>query len=121
MGHYASDCTAEESEEKQDEPGQSGTQLLMAAAASGDLSNDEGFGDYNGLFFLNKGVADMSYKEALMRDQKIPRSGTSEKKVTFKEEPNCLGSVSYEHILSQTRDRKVDPNWILLDNQSTHH
>jgi hypothetical protein len=33
MGHCASECTVEESEEKQDEP-QSGTQLLMAAAAS---------------------------------------------------------------------------------------
>jgi hypothetical protein len=119
MGHFANGCTAkiDKTEEDQDEGGddQSGTQLLMAAAASGNLSDD----DHSGFFFYNEGKSAMNYKRALMSSPPVPKDGRSAKESTVPKGSECVGSADYEHLLSQTWDKKVDPNWILLDNQST--
>jgi hypothetical protein len=48
----------------------------------------------------------MNYKQALLGNQKTTEGRKTMKKVTFKEEPKCSGSVNYEHILSQTRARQ---------------
>jgi hypothetical protein len=99
----------------------------MADAALGNLSDN----DHSGFFFYNEGKSAVNYKRALMSSPPvpkhcrstssppIPKDGRSAKESTVPKGSECVGSVDYEHLLSQTRDKKVEPNWILLDNQST--
>jgi hypothetical protein len=104
----------------------------MAAVESGDL---DGYGsDYafhqNGTENLTKsgteckcmlihgGLAggDMSYKEALLGRGKVTPSILRRKAATTKA---VGGSINYQHVLNQNRGGKLNPSWVLLDNQST--
>jgi hypothetical protein len=84
---------------------------------------------------------DMSYKEALLGRGKVTPSILRRKAATTKgvktvtsENPHISfageglgesqtkavgGSINYQHVLNQNRGGKLNPSWVLLDNQST--
>lgn len=82
-----------------------GVQMLMVAAEADELNDCSG-----AYIFHQNGIIgqSMDYRSVLL---------SKPKSVVDKDAP--LTSRPYDHVLNQTRGAKVDPNWVLIDNQST--
>ena len=122
-GHYSNECNKKEpdqaNDEKDEDTEQSGVQLLMAASEANEID------DARSEFFFHqvgKPCVTMDYRSALLGT--TSKTGVS----AAPSRPNvtCGGAktkaptkISFDHVLGQTRGAKVNPEWILLDNQST--
>jgi hypothetical protein len=90
--------------------------MLMTAAAAGELNDNDGV---NISFCLVTGrPPGMNYKQALLK----PRSAKPRNVINphaHRSVPEARRSVDMSHIMKQSKGGCINPNWILLDNQST--
>jgi hypothetical protein len=136
-GHYSSDCSNPRRE--------TASQHLMSGYEAGEFE-DEGV-DLS--FCLSTGgkvsfdhntkPPALNYKKALLQpvtdknEQRAHRSAllktksktktdsnkTKTHSTAYRSVPKNRRSVNLEHIMKQSKNGSIDPNWILLDNQST--
>ena len=92
---------------------QSGVQMLMAACESNEFDDQDA-----GFFFHQMGISEqcMDYRSALLS---MPSKGATSKVGTSAGSETLMGAVHYDHVLHQNHGTKVNPTWILLNNQST--
>ncbi len=85
--------------------------MLMAAAAAGEFDDDDDAGAHFSFCLVTQ--PRMDYKQALLK----PRSAIIDPQAR-RSAPQDRRSVDMSHIMKQSNGGCINPNWILLDNQS---
>jgi hypothetical protein len=116
QGHYASDCTKPKRE--------TASQYLMAGVDAGEFDKDEGVSFSFCMITGPPRKASLDYKKALLTKPSLKSSlknALAEPPVqppVHRSAPVNRRSVDHSHIMKQSKGGCIDPNWILLDNQS---